>query len=240
VPSAEVLLMLLAAGLYIYDSALMLYANEAVLMRRGGRWTASFGSDRARLLNRELLFPDLLAPHRPAFRLSWRFEGDGANAASIAWTRLADALRPPALLIWAMAAALFALLPAGLFSRLGSPLVFAAVGVLYGSIAATLVWLYRKRNDLALEGRRFAALAFEALVCPPLALNLLRKVAATQVIDEPFPSAAQRLLTREDWEAARRECLTRLDDEIAGEDEASARYAALAAARERLLAKAGS
>ena len=237
-PGAEVLLMLLALGLYVFDAAWLLYANEAVLMPAGrGRWKAAFGSDQTRLLGRELLLPDLLAPHRPVFRLSWRFEGDRSEAVSGDWARLADALRPAAILVWGMAAALFVLLPLGLFSRIGAPLVLAAVAMLYLLIAATLLWLLRHRESLGLSGRRLAALAFEALICPPLAINLLRKVAAGQAIAEPFPAAAQRLLAAEDWLTARAECLARVDEEIDAESGDSPRLTALQAQRERFRAE---
>jgi hypothetical protein len=227
--------MLLVVALYVYDAACLLYANEAVLIPIGrGRWKAAFGSDQARLLGRELVLPDLMAPHRPVFRLSWRLDGDDENVvADASWSQLAVELRRPAVLIWGVAFALFVLLPLGLFSGLGLAMILAALAVLYLNIAAAVYWLYRRRGVLALERRRIAALALEALVCPPMALNLLRKVAASRVVVEPFPVAARRLLAAEDWDAARGACLARIEDEIAGEAEGTPRMAALEAQRER-------
>src|ERR1700731_3569324 len=73
--SSEVLLMLVALGMYLYDSVLLLYRAEGVLfVGLRGRWQARLGSESARLGGRLVLLPNPLQPHVPLFRLAWNFE----------------------------------------------------------------------------------------------------------------------------------------------------------------------
>ena len=73
--STEALLMLVALGLYIFDSSLFLANNEAALLRvQDGRWVARFGLDRWRLGGKEPYIPNPATPHCPLFKLHWRFE----------------------------------------------------------------------------------------------------------------------------------------------------------------------
>jgi hypothetical protein len=234
--SSEVLLIAVAIGVYVADSALLLYKNEGVLApKRRGCWTCGFGSDQGRLLGRELFLPNPFTPHRPVFRLSWHFEGGRDPSASAGWTGAVEELNAFAPLVWGMALALFIVVPAGLFTHLGNRGVWIGVAMLYLNILVALGWLYTLRTRLRLSARRFAILAFESLVCPPCALNLVRKVALEHPTTEEFPAAAKRLLSSEDWEKARTECLARIDEEIESEVDGSRRIARLQAHRVRFL-----
>jgi hypothetical protein len=230
----EVLLMGAVVGLYLYDSSSLLYVNEGVLIPRGGKhWTVAFGSDKARISGKELFVPNPLVPHRPMFRLSWKFEGESGRHRRD-WTGRVEAFGPLIPLVWAMVAALFLLLPLGLFTRLGEQMVLAAVALLYLSIAVSLVWMWINRARLEISPRKLAALAFESLACSPFALNLVRKLSMGLRIDEDLVSAACRLQDAEGWRATRGEMIARLDEEIEGEDADSPRALALKAHRLKL------
>lgn len=228
-----------AVALYLYDSSLLLYANEGIVTTRGGSgWRVAFGSG-IELRGKDLFVPAPLFPHRPVFRLTWDVAAAGRGAADAGWTAQRALLKPLALPIWGMAAALFALLPLGLFTRLGDRMLLAALVVLYASVLAALGWLAFTRARIHLAPRRLAHLAFEALVCPPFALNLARKISAEVPVEEDLVSAARRLLPAEDWAVARGAFLARADEEIElGQDDA-ARVAALQRFRRRLLDGAG-
>ena len=231
---AELLLMALAIGLYLYDSALLLYVNEAVVMpARGGRWLVRFGCARVRLLNRELLVPHPLLPHRPLFRLDWRFPSK--TAASCDWAALRAALRPLAPMVWGMALALFVLLPLGLFTRAGDPLAIAALVVLYLNLLAALAWLWLKKAGLGIPGRRLALLSFESLVCCPLGLNIVRKISLSLRVEEDLVVAARRLQAAQDWSETCAELIARLEEEMSDEAEDAARLAVLRMSRQQLL-----
>jgi hypothetical protein len=222
VQNAEALLVVGIAGLYLYDSALLLASNEVLLTpSRKGTWTALFGSDSFLLLGKEPCVPSPWLPHRPLYRFAWNKEG--LVGPSQPWTPPGNeyaVLAPP---IWMMALALFLLIPLGLFSRLGHLAIASGVVLFYlnALLALTMAWL--KRGVFQITARRFAALAFECLTCPPFALNLTRHISLTTRPSEDFLSVAHRLLPRQARKTALNKAIVRVKNEIDWEDEGTAR-----------------
>ena len=228
--------MLVALGLYLYDSAVLLHINEGVMTPRRGGWRIGFGSSHFIVRGRQLDLPSPFLPHRPGFRLLWDLrpaplEGPGA------WEARRRLFRPVAPLVCAMAAALFVLLPLGLFSVLGDWALLLGIAMLYGSIVGALAWLAMKRKPLGLGARRLATLAFELLACPPFAVNVVRRVALEMPLDADLVGAARVLQRPEDWAQTRAELIARLDEQIDAEDESSERSALLRESRRRLAAE---
>lgn len=221
---AEAALMLAAAGLYLYDSALLLYRDEGVVSTVGRTgWAVRFGSIQIR--SRYLFIPSPLMPHRPIFRLVWKPETGAAGDRR--WTERRTLFEPFFPLVWGMLVSIFVLLPLALFLRLGDAVLLAALALLYLNILALLGWIALKRLSFGLTGRRFAALAFEALICSPFALNLVRKISAEMPVDENLVHAARRLQKAQDWESSRKQILARIDEELDFEGEESVRSSAL-------------
>ena len=230
---AELLLVGGAAALYLVDSVLLLYFDEGVLTPAGRRgWRVRFATDKLHVMGRGVFLPNPLLPHRPLFRLAWRFPTPRGTA-SPHWAARGALFRPLAPAVWGMAVALFAVLPLGLF-RLGDAAVLAAVALFYVSLLAGLAWAGFKRARLGLTPGRFAMLAFECVVCPPFALNLVRKISAAMPILEDLVRAARALQAPQDWDVARRKFVARLDEEIEAEGEGSARLPVLTQSRREL------
>ncbi|MEO8005034.1 MAG: hypothetical protein ABI771_09030 [Betaproteobacteria bacterium] len=221
--SDEVLLMLLVAGLYLYDSALLLFANEGILVPAAKGWKIRFGLRAPRIAGKELFVPAPWLLHRPMYRLSWRFEG-GALQHDMQ-DRDTKRHAPPilVLLVWSIAMVLFVLLPIGFFTSLGARVLIAGAGLLYLSIVFALLYLWAYREAMGLTGKQIGKLAFEYLTCPPFSLNLIRAVSLAQPAREDLVSASRRLQTPEAWDATREQLLFRLDEEIEMEDEGSKR-----------------
>ncbi len=234
IPHPEILLLIGMAGLYLYDSAILLRSDEGVLMSSlRGRWSIHFGSERLTLRGKEPFFPNPLLPHRPVFQLRWQLEAAGSQATP--WTPPLFALyRFLFPLIWVMAAALFVLIPAGLFSRLGNVAVAAGIVLFYTTALLAIGYVWSKREALGLEPRQIGALAFETLTCPPFGLNMARHISRRAVIAEDLLSVARRQLSAADWQQALPEVIKRIDNAIAWEDEGTPRAADLAA-RQRML-----
>ena len=232
---AEVLLMVLAIGLYLYDSALLLHVNEGVILpKRGGGWLVRFGSSNVCLMGKELYLPSPFSPHRPAFRLLWDLPSKPMEVQS-AWEARRELFKAVVPLVWAMAFALFVLLPLGLFSRLGDRMVLLAIVVLYLNIAGALSWLGMHRKQLGMSIRHFGVLAFELLVCPPFAVNVIRRVSLEMPVDDDLMVVARQLQAPADWSATRERFIARLDEEIDAEDENSTRIALLRDSRKKLI-----
>lgn len=229
IPHPEILLLIGMAGLYLYDSAILLCSDEGVLMPSlRGRWSIHFGSERLTLRGKEPLLPNPLLPHRPIFQLRWQQEAAGTQ--DTPWT-------PPLLapyrvifpLIWMMAVALFVLIPAGLFTQLGNVAVAAGIVLFYATALTAIGYVWLQREAFGLTPRQIGALAFEMLTCPPFGLNMARHISRRAVIAEDLLSVARRQLSAADWEQALPEVIKRIDNAIAWEDESTPRAANLAA-----------
>jgi hypothetical protein len=211
--SYEFGLFALAVLFYLYDSTVLLYSNEAVLTRTGGKWAANTGFYGFLFAGRTLCVLNPLGPHQPAYRLSWDFNAlpPAPPAACLAESGALKILTPTSM---GAAIGLFILLPLGMFTALGAFAVIPALILLYGSIIVSLI-LVRSRHILVAQDRkRFIALAFECLACPPFGVNMVRRTTLSYRISEPLPLAAVRLLDAASWATLRALCVSRLQDAL--------------------------
>jgi hypothetical protein len=230
----EVLLMILVVALYLYDSMMLLYCNEGVLVPVRKGWAVRFGFHEPRLRGKELFIPPPWFLHRPLFRLSWPFESGSAEATPEDWQARKKVPLPMIALVWLMAVALFVMLPLGFFTKLSHAMLLAAVVLLYLSIIALLTYIGLHRTELKLTGKQVGKYAFEFLTCPPFALNAIHAISLSQPISEDLISAARRLQDPARWTETQQQLTIRLDEEIEIEDEGSERMARLQAHRLRL------
>lgn len=230
--SAEVLLMLAIVGLYLYDSALLLYCNEGILLPKGrDDWVVIFGSSNVGVLGKELYVPNPFLLHRPLFRLSWRFEGNNPTETVDLPRHDFSALAP---MVWSIAIALSVLLPLGFFTELGDSALLPALLLIFGNIVFSLVWVWLNRAEFNLSNKKFASLAFESVICPPFALNIVRHLSLNIPVPEDLVSAAHRLQQPDSWDQTRLTLLARLDSEIDGEEPESERFKLLQERRQSL------
>ncbi len=207
--------MALAAALYLYDSSALLYRNEALLScSASGRWHAAFGWTRFVIAGRSLVMLNPFTVGQPAFRLQWQFEAAVSAAPDTGWQTMARRLIGLRWSARGAACGLFVLLPLGLFTPLGAGAIWAAVLFIYGSAIFGVIHLWILKDSLGLTAAGYAALAFECLVCPPFAANMIRRIALRQRITESFPHAAANLLRGEQRLRARAQCEARLDEVI--------------------------
>lgn len=230
----EVQLVLLAVALYLFDSSCLLRADEGVLTQSRDGWKAAPGLDEFLLGGRAWCLLSPITPHRPAYRLSWDLAGPGSSRPAHDWPPPGRPFQRLAPFTLAAGVALFVLLPIGLFAYRSIGLLLLTAAVIYGGIAIALALLYPQRAQVGKTGLRFAGLAFECLLCPPLGVNLVRRVTLAQPVPEDFLTAVDRLLPPEARAVARQRCARRIDDVLADGSLEPARAAALAAHQARL------
>jgi hypothetical protein len=236
--STETLLTLLLVALYIKDCVILLSSEEAVLTTwRGKRWSAGFGARTWKIAGKEPFIANPFLPNQVVFRLRWRMSP--SNGKKGLATRVPVQVPPELIglgyLAWLTWFDLFVVLPTCLLGRLGPSATISVIGLLYAGIVASLAlaWIWRRR--LGVESRAFALLAFECIVCPPYAANIVRKIAALRRVDEDFELAARRLLDARHFSNVRLQCLARLDEQIERVGEDDAEFDALRQARKRFL-----
>jgi hypothetical protein len=232
--SDEAGLMIVMAGLYLYDSVLMLAIDEAALVQAGGRWRVAFGIHNYRLAGREPWLPNPLAPHRRIYRMRWAVETAGAHDAAFVASLDDGRFRGLGWYVWLMAAALFGLLPAGLFSRLGLDVALIALAVFYLGALASLLHVFLRRESFGIGRGALASIAVQSLACPPFAINLVRKLCAAEQPAGDLLATAAVLLPPDEMEIVKAQCRERLDEQIDFEPEGSARSLAMIGARRRL------
>jgi hypothetical protein len=225
---AELILMLLAAGIYMLDSVYLLHRNEAVMYRTlTGMWKVGFGLNGWKIRGLEPYLPNPFTPFHAPFKLQWSMEGLRKPGKSVAALHFPDALAGMGIFVSGAAMGLLVVLPLGLFTSLWEYLSVTAVAYVYCNVIAALVLMYRRRGGLGLGQRQCASLAFECLVCVPLGVNLVRKIARLQVVHEDLTLASKRLLDQQQYQACQMDFTLRLLEEMDAEAEGSPRMGAL-------------
>ena len=175
-PPFEVLLPLGAIGLYLFDSALLLYSNELLFLRRARGWIAG-GHSSLLLAGRRVYLPNPFTPGTPQFRVRWSEADTRQERESGAdLEEFFAALRPLQYLVGVLLAILVALpVELAVFGTGVELLVLMAC--FYAVILASLVHIFLRRRALSLSRKAFLSVAFDALACAPFAINLVRKLA---------------------------------------------------------------
>lgn len=222
----ELLLLAGIAGLYLYDSALLLESNEALLAPTGSAgWIALFGAKGFLVRGKEPFLPNPLLPHRPLYRFAWNAEGlVGPNRPWLPPAKGYAALAPS---IWLMFLALFVLIPLGLLSHIGNRALIAGIALFYFNAVSALTMVWLRRDDYEIDARRFASLAFESLSCPPFALNLVKHLSLGIRPKEDFLAVIYACLPDAERNAALEKVIARVENAIDWEEEGTPRARAL-------------
>lgn len=180
--------------LYLYDSALLLYHDELVLIVRRKGYGASGGSV-FELGGRHVFVPAPLCPQQVLFRLNWspRAAAD-AQAKPLRLRRTVLALAALSPWMWLLLALFVAGLPYVLFVSGNVLALLGWIAAVYLVIVATLLQVYRYRKALNLSGRAVLAIAADALLCAPFALNIVRKIGLRQRVDVDLHTLASEVL----------------------------------------------
>lgn len=190
---AELLLALGIWGFYLQDSASLLHFDDLLVSggRRGWRvWTGSEMEMRGRFL----FLPNPLLPGQTVFRASWLDPAASPADGPRSLLRFTRRLMPLRVGCNVAGCLLLVVIPWILLTT-GNPVWL--LGALIGCSAATLgmlLHLFSIRKKIGLETRSLAKLAIESLLCPPLAINLYRKLCLRRPFKgDPALFAARQL-----------------------------------------------
>ncbi|GKS98195.1 hypothetical protein AVKW3434_02425 [Acidovorax sp. SUPP3434] len=241
-PEAQVMLAICA--FYGYDACVPL-AADAGLLRRGRRgWHGLLATQGFEVRWAYLAWPALLLPHQPVYTLRWDVErvhlpGDA---------RAIEGLRQHAMgfagFAWplcGLGATLFVLLPAVLFLRPSEAAQLGCLALIYGfALWIALLALQQGRRGHTPQ-HTARSVAVQAILCPPFALNAVRKLSAAYLPPCDWLQAAHALLEPGAWRGLAERAQTVVE---AGMDQAQAEnnpqtLQRLSAARGRLQASSG-
>src|SRR5579862_2793818 len=171
--SYEVQLVALATVLYLYDSLLLLYDGESVVVEHHDGWRSVQGSDSYMLAGRSPYFMNPLRPDLAV--LKGRSEAPLVLRAEREFAILRQKFVPVRVAAIVELFSLFISLPFALFFGQHITLLVSAI-LIYGSIAASLIAIARNLDVMPLDRRQMVSLAVESLCCAPFGINILRRV----------------------------------------------------------------
>ena len=206
---------------YLYDAALLLKPEEGLLRPLRSGWRAQLASRGFELRQKRLLWLPIFVLHRPVYRQRWsatRIHLPGDTGFSTAVEAHACSFRAFALPLYLLAVLLFLGLPAALLVLHSELMQLTALALIYLS-TAWLGWLAlrhgkQRRSDLAFA----RSTAFQILLCPPFALNVVRKLSLSYEIQADLLQTAQAHMSASQWQdlaAQVQQLMQREMDEIA-------------------------
>lgn len=161
---------------YLYDSAVLMFANEIVFFEAHGRWFISFPTDRWRVMGKRLFFPNPLAPNYLMFIVPWSATENFHGTDSENTLEFISTIRCLRLAVMLLMLLLVCILPLVILTwGIGSTALITLV-VSYLLVIAMLFYTYGKREKLGLTKKQVLSISFEAISCPPFAINLIRKL----------------------------------------------------------------
>jgi hypothetical protein len=232
-PEAEVLLVIALLALYLQDSALLLHFDEVLVEGDGRGWRVSTGTG-LELRGRFLSIPNPLLPMRTRLPASWLHAGGAEQDTPRGLARHARMLWPLRLGCTLTGVVLLGVMPWLLLGSRDPLQLLAALASAWLLIIAMLAYLAMRRATLQMSRRQLAGLAAEALLCPPHAINLYRRLCAMRGFrGDPIAFAASQLPDHE-RQRLRTSIDARLDLFTLADHAVGHRGAALASARTRV------
>lgn len=174
-PSTDSLLILCAIAIYIIDSSITLFSNEFLIFETFGRWKAFFPSTRWRVFRKMLTILNLFTPNILPFKGYWDTQSHDLNEEDIDdFIRTLMPLRIMAILSFIL---VFVSIPAAIFLLRDDALILLLIIILYLNAFMSLIIVWVNRRSLRISNNFFYKLAFDSMLCIPLAINMARKIS---------------------------------------------------------------
>jgi hypothetical protein len=211
--SAETQLLIVVVFFYVYDASLLLFANEGIVICHRRHWTATTNRNGLSLRGKNLFIPNLLFPHQPIYRLAWYSE-------KIEQTSTVDWVAEKSLYLWfafpayGMAITLFIIAPTIYHLFRSNEALLWCLGLIYYLSIVAGVGLFLHKGQLGLSSKKALSLFVECLFCPPLTINIVRKLSLLRPIRANFVESAFQLLDSKRWIEIRSELVTYIEAEM--------------------------
>jgi len=231
--STEVQLVIAAVVFYFYESSVLLFANEAIASPVGrNRWQVKIGASGFKVGNKYLFFPNFIFLHRPVFRLSWDLQ-DLRVEVSPDLEKGRKLLAEFKYVVYGAATTIFLLLPFNLFFLPNHGVSLATLFAIYFNSACAAFLLLKKSGKLVGGTQLAKKTALECLLCPPITINLIRRLSMSSKIQMTTLAACYNYSDEFMWEESKVHLIELLEQAI--EDANSAELESLLATKEFVL-----
>lgn len=181
--STEILFILGLVGLYLYDSAQLRFYNEFFLSY-GLRKRFAYNSVMATVhfMKKFLSFPSICFPHRLQFHCQWQLSPQTNQDIQLHQDieniyALNKILRPLQYSTLLVSICTLIILPLAIFFHMGYLSLTILCVLIYGLNLCNSLYILIQRKKLRLSKKFLAHLLLDTLLCPPFALNSLRKIS---------------------------------------------------------------
>ena len=234
-PSFEVLLVIGVVGFYLFDSAMLLYANEFILIETNRRWDFAYPGSGWQIMKKSLYLPNPLRPDSAAFRVFWLSnERNEQQDDEQALSQFTQAYRSLRYMLMSLFVLLLVMIPLVLFWFGSGAELLLVFALIYVNIIIMLVQIFRSREALEVPRRFFLSLAFEALACAPFALNLLRKISLHRSLSGDPLRFAARVFEKDTYHQLIDAVCNKVDEQLEIEDTQRESYSELQTYRDQL------
>ena len=188
---------------YLYDAALLLKSDEGLLRRLRNGWSGMLASQGFELRQQWLLWPPVFVLHQPLYRLRWNaaqitLPGDVQQARE--QEAHAASFKAFALPLYLLAALLFVALPLSMLVLHSELAQLACLGLIY-LCTAVLSLLTLRHGRQGHSPRSLArSTALQILLCPPFALNVVRKLSLAYASSADLLQTSYALMRPEQWQ----------------------------------------
>jgi hypothetical protein len=234
--SFDHLLILGIIVLYIFDSFLLIYSNEIILLTKKEKWYFNFPNKNAQMMRKFLYVLSPLNPTEGVFRVFWpvtaiEVENEDINNVVILNLEL-TALRYATFFLFFL---FFVILPIIILNYGSGIQLLCLILFIYFTISIMLFQIWRKKDKLYLSNATFLKISFDSLMCAPFAINLYRKITLNySVISDPI-YFAYNLFDADSYENFTKELSKRIDERLITEDVESTRYRVLEEYRSKIM-----
>ncbi|KKW75972.1 hypothetical protein AAV96_15335 [Acinetobacter sp. AG1] len=200
----DILIVIGIVGFYIYDSAQLYFYNEFNITK-GIRPIFNFQhiSKTLNCFNKYLVIPNLFLSHQLIFKCAWKIKNisspthlDSEDNIKI----ISKTLRPlqflNILLFWLT----IGILPILIIFKFGYIALTITVSLIYLLNVFSIIFVITKRKVLQLSWSKVMQLLLDILLCPPFALNLLRKISLNYNIETEGTVLAAQILNTDNYQ----------------------------------------
>lgn len=187
--SSEFEITLLIIALYASTCVTFVYANEGVLQRVFRGVSLRVADDRVRIVGRSPIWMNPFTPMFPVFRGQWG-RVEAIAAAPGLPSHVPEVMDASAVLApYVFAVFLYAIvgIPAALLLG-GAVKALPVIALAYLAALVLVVRLWFLRDRFALDGKKYALLAFESVVCLPFAAGMTRRLSLMMPLTEDLAS----------------------------------------------------
>jgi hypothetical protein len=215
--SIQVQIVLAICLFYLYDAALLLKPEEGLLRPNRQGWTGLLANRGFELRQNWLLWPPILLPHQPLYKLRWntaRIELPENTALATPLNAHAASFKVFALPLYLLAALLFAALPLSLLVLHSDLAQLVCLGLIYLCTAGIGLLTLRHGRQGHSPRALARSTALQILLCPPFALNVVRKLSLAHSAPGDLLQNALALMDQPQWQQLSEQVQSTMQREI--------------------------